>query len=390
MSLADRPRLRPFLTAAPEDESHTSYAVFCRMRLTHEVVTVTPEELAAAGLFDGSRGVEEIAAEAEVDVLSLLARFEAAGFLDGPRFRALCDGPVRPPSCIGAYEGKPSALRRQLDGLFQRGAGLPGPSRPDGQLRGILAPHIDYARGGVTYTYPYRHLAERSEASLFVIVATSHYSDQRFTLTRKHFQTPLGVAETDQRYVDRLARLYGDGLFDDELGAHLPEHSIELEVVFLQHVVRRPFRIVPLLVGSFNDCVAMGDDPSGAPDISRMVEALRQAEAEAGEPVCYVISGDLAHIGPKFGSRRPVTQEWVEASSAQDLRLMRAAEQASAAEYARVIHEEKNERNICGYPPTWLALEAARPGKGTLLHYGCYVHPRGKESVSFAGVVFEK
>ncbi len=389
MQPTDRPRLRPFLTAAPEDEDHSSFAVFCRMRLSHAVVTVSPEELAVADLFDGSRSTNEIAAEAGVDALALIARFDAAGFLDGPRFRELCAGPVRAPSCIGAYEGDPDALRAQLDDLFDRGAGRPGPHRPDGRLRAILAPHIDYARGGLTYTYPFRELAERSDASLFVIVGTSHYSGHRFTLTRKHFDTPLGLAETDQPFIDRLVSAYGDGLFDDEIGAHLPEHSIELEVVFLQHVLKRPFRIVPLLVGSFNECVRRGVPPSEVPDITRMVDALRQAEAGAGEPVCYIISGDLAHIGPRFGHKKPVTPEWVERSNAQDFRLMAAAERADAAEYSRIIHGERDERNICGYPPTWLVLEAANLKMGKRLHHGCYVHPRGKEAVSFGGMVFE-
>ena len=55
-----------------------------------------------------------------------------------------------------------------------------------------------------------------------MIVGTSHYSSHRFTLTRKDFKTPLGVVPTDQGYIDRLVRHYGDGLFDDELLAHLP------------------------------------------------------------------------------------------------------------------------------------------------------------------------
>src|SRR6202011_3580482 len=90
-------------------------------------------------------------------------------------------------------------------------------------------------------------------------ICTSHYSPNRFTLTRQDFQTPLGIARTDQAYIDRLAAHYGDGLFDDPV-AHLPEHSIELEVVFLQfwYNQRRPFRIVPLVVGTFQDCVAGG------------------------------------------------------------------------------------------------------------------------------------
>ena len=66
--------------------------------------------------------------------------------------------------------------------------------------------------------------------------------------------------------------------------AHVPEHSIELEVVFLQylHEGKRAFRIVPLLVGSFHDCIQMGGiSPANRLDIARMIEALRRAEAEA-------------------------------------------------------------------------------------------------------------
>ena len=102
----------------------------------------------------------------------------------------------------------------------------------------LLAPHIDYARGGVSYAWGYKDLAEQCDAGVFVIVGTSHYSPARFTLTRQHFNTPLGMVTTDQDYVSRIVAHYGDGLFDDPL-AHLPEHSIELEVVYLQHLFGR-------------------------------------------------------------------------------------------------------------------------------------------------------
>src|SRR5262249_15897678 len=152
----------------------------------------------------------------------------------------------------------PDGLRRQLRRLFtaENGPGLPREPQPDGRLRAALVPHIDYQRGGVSFAWGFKELFERTDASLFVIIGTSHYSPHRFTLTRKNFKTPLGVVPTDQQYIDRLVKHYGNGLFDDEL-CHLPEHSIELEVVFLQYLYeqRRDIRIVPLVVGSFADCV---------------------------------------------------------------------------------------------------------------------------------------
>jgi AmmeMemoRadiSam system protein B len=369
--------------------------VIDRLGVSRAVVILSRVEIALANLFDGHRTIEEIAdqTKAPTAMISALAvRLEEALFLSSPRLREQLNGPVRPPSCIGAYPEEPDEIRFLLDLLFEKGAGQPGPSRPDGGLCAVLAPHIDYARGGLTYTHAFRELAERTDASLFVIVATSHYGRDRFTLTRKHFETPLGVAQTDQPFIDRLVAAYGDGLFDDEIDAHLPEHSIELEVVFLQYLFegKRPFRIVPLLVGSFQDAIRTKTAPGSFSDIARMVEALREAERGAGEPVCYVISGDLAHIGPKFGQGHPVSDEQLTHCQAQDMRLLEAAGKVDGSLYAQIITEEEDERNICGYPPTWLAMEVARPTRGKLLDYGRYVHSRGKESVSFASMSFER
>ena len=57
-------------------------------------------------------------------------------------------------------------------------------------------------------------------------------------------------------------------------------------MVFLQYLYegRRDIRIVPLLVGSFQDCVRGGHDPRARYDIARMVGALQALEREAGEP----------------------------------------------------------------------------------------------------------
>jgi AmmeMemoRadiSam system protein B len=254
----------------------------------------------------------------------------------------------------------------------------------------VLAPHIDYSRGGVGYGWAFKELFEGASASLFVIVATSHFSAHRFTLTRKNFQTPLGVVPTDQDYIDKLVAHYGDGLFDDELPAHLPEHSVELEVVLLQYLYegRRPIRIVPLVVGPFQDCVETGGEPKDWGDVARMVEALRAVEKETAEPICYVISGDLAHIGPKFHDDRPAEGEWVEDSRKKDQAILKRAAAADPAGYFRVIAEEGDHRRVCGLPPTYTVLEALRPRSGKVLHYGQYVHPRGLESVSFASMAF--
>ncbi len=404
MPVVERPQLRPHLGCAPENRHGRHFVVFDLLRLSERAVRLTGVEAGWLRLFDGQRTLREVQAEVmqqlggqlvPLEVLQGLAeRLDEALFLDGPRFRAVADDPVRRPMHVGCYEGEPGSLRDQMRRLFTGpgGPGLPGEPRPDGRLRAALVPHIDYARGGATFAYGFKEVVERTDASLFVIVGTSNYSRARFTLTRKHFRTPLGVVQTDGGFVDRLVAHYGDGLFDDELMAHVPEHSIELEVVLLQYLYekKRPIRIVPLVVGSFEDCVLTGTEPAACDDIGRMAAALRAAERETPEPVCYLISGDLAHIGPKHGDDDPVAAPFLTHSESQDRAILRRAEAADASGYFRVIADEGDERRICGLPPTYTVLEAVRPKSGKLLHYGRYVHPTGYESVSFASVTFER
>jgi len=401
MTTLDCPCLRPGL-ALVQDESDPRFVILCdRLRLTERPQRLTLRELTWLQFFDGRRSVREIQVEAmrreggtllPIDLFTTLVnKLDEGLFLESPRYRAFLAAPIREPSCIGCYPERPEAIRKQLESYFTdpRGPGLPRQRKPDGRLRAALIPHIDYHRGGVTFAWGFKEVVERTDAALFVIIGTSHYSSNRFTLTRKDFRTPLGIVRTDQEYIDRLVKHFGDGLFDDEL-AHLPEHSIELEVVFLQYLYenKRTIRIVPLVVGSFQDAVMTRTSPAECGDIAGMIAALKKVEEETKEPICYIISGDLAHLGPKFEDPEPVRQPALLHSREKDQEILRKAEDADAAGYFRVIAGEQDARRICGLPPTFLALEAFQPRRGKVLHYDQYVHPRGYESVSFASVAF--
>jgi AmmeMemoRadiSam system protein B len=404
MSAVDRPRLRRQLAVTPQGQDGT-FVLSDPLRVAVGEMRVTALELDWLRLFDGHRTLMEVQVEASrrlgisevpLGVFERLAgKLDELFFLEGPRYqgryREVAAQPVRPPSCLGAYPAEAGALVTALERLFtgRGGSGLPGRRRPDRCFRGVLAPHIDYVRGGRSYTWAFKELYERANAALFVIIGTSHYSSHRFTLTRKNFATPLGVAVTDQAYLDRLVAHYGEGLFDDELHAHLLEHSIELEVVFLQYFHRdRPLRIVPLVVSSFYDMLCAGRQPREAKDVGRMITALQAVERDLDEPICYVISGDLAHIGPKFGDPRALEAAHLRHSRAQDEALLRSAATADTSGYFELIAAEGDARRICGLPPTYTTLEAVRASSGRLLHYDQWVGPRGQESVSFASMAF--
>lgn len=400
LSVADRPNLRYGLGAKPHESGNI--ILFDPIGIGDAVV-LSLFALEVAERFDGTNTSSEIARGVKAEfpqanvtaelVAGLAGALDDAQLLDSPRLRERLGGPVRKPTCLGTYSADPSELREQLAKLFTDpgGPGLPqfGRTEPSRALKAVLVPHMDFERGNITYGHGFRELIECSRADVFVIVATSHYSPHRFTLSRQHFETPLGLVETDLEYVDRVAELYGDGVFDDPL-AHVPEHSIELEVVLLQFLLseHRPFKIVPLLTGPMADRVKRKSNPAKADDFARMVEALRAAEAAHGKSVCYVISGDLAHIGPKFDDARKAAGSWLAESRRKDQAILKTLEAADPKAFFDAIAAEKNARRICGLTPTWLTLEVTRPRSGTVLHYQQFADPEGLESVSFAAVGF--
>jgi MEMO1 family protein len=119
-----------------------------------------------------------------------------------------------------------------------------------------------------------------------------------------------------------------------------------------------------------------------------MVAALRFAEEMSNERVCYIISGDLAHIGPKFDDKQKAAGTWLDESREMDHAILKTLEMADPAHFFDTIAAEKNARRICGLSPAWLALEVTKPRSGKVLHYQQYSHPEGHESVSFAAMGF--
>ena len=398
LSAECRPARWPWLEAAREQGQLWLYDP---RRIAGPPLPISPIELEAVNLFNGQLTITEIHASLQIQfgsatpaphaLAAFAERLDRELYLDGPRFRDYLAGPVRRPACVGCYPLDPAAIHAQMDRLFAApgGPGRPeAPRTPASRLRAILAPHMDYARGNVTYGHAFHALAEQTDARLFFIIGTSHYSHARFSLTRMNFLTPLGMVETNRAIVDRIAAAYGAEVFEDPF-AHLSEHSIELEIVVLQHLFAdRPFRIVPLLVGSFADCVSTRTVPEQVESIRRMAAVLQDAEAAAGEPVCYVISGDLAHIGPKFGDPEPVGGSFLGSSRRKDEAILETLKSADPNRYFRLIAAEEDARRICGMPPTTTALLAARPRSGEVLHYQQFVHPQGHESVSFAAAAF--
>ena len=148
------------------------------------------------------------------------------------------------------------------------------------------------------------HSIRNTNADLFVILGTSHQGNSDyFMLTKKDFETPLGCAETDRDIIDMLASGLSYDLTIDDM-AHRHEHSIEFQVVLLQHYFRnRSFRILPVLVGSFHNFIHDKTMPGSDGRLSEFISKLKGIIAEMGRKAVFIASADMAHIGRKFNDK---------------------------------------------------------------------------------------
>jgi MEMO1 family protein len=409
MATLDRPRLRP-LSASRLDQRGEPFVVLeDPMGLAPDPVLIPLQGyLQVVRRLDGRSTLDEIEARffgetglrlPPGDLADLVSRLDRNMMLDGPTFdafrQAYATQDIRPSALSGrSYPASGLALRAELARIFAHPAASGPPSNAaadPGRLRGILCPHIDFGRGGPVYTWAYRELIEQSDADTFVILGVAHQPCRhRFALTRKHFETPLGLARTDQVFVDRIAEAAGTHLFEDEL-AHRTEHSIEFQVVFLQYLLgdRPGVSIVPILVGSFHDLMESGVDPIDDPEVRRMVDALRAAESTSGKKVAYIGGIDLCHVGPEFGDPGLVDGPTLDRVRAFDQSMLDHATRPDPGGWFSEAAEIGNRWRVCGLAATYTMLHAIGPARGRLLRYDQAVDPARTSCVTFASVAYD-
>jgi MEMO1 family protein len=370
------------------------------------VVFVPQPVVAILQLCDGRHSLFDIQAEASRRLGSLLFRaqlleilqvLDQALLLESPRFaahqaeivRAFCEASARPARLAGlSYPEDAAELREHLASFFEAAEGPreAPPSLEAPHLTGLVVPHIDYSRGGTCYAWGYRELAGALPVDNWVILGTVHAPiDQPFALTRKAFETPLGTLETDQELLDRLLARVGRRYLEDEI-AHRGEHSIELQTVFLRHLLPpdRPVRILPILCGSLHRYVEEETSPAEAAELTDFLEDLRRTLAQSGGRTVVLASADLAHVGPQFDDPRPVTRWQLRDGEAADRRMLAPVEAGDAEGFFQAVALGGNPRRVCGLPPIYAMLRVLEGAKGRLLRYGQWPDPDG--TVTFAAL----
>ncbi|MCK8601048.1 AmmeMemoRadiSam system protein B [Desulfoferrobacter suflitae] len=132
-------------------------------------------------------------------------------------------------------------------------------SPPQGEIVAMIAPHAGYAYSGGVAAHAYRLLIDRPFDRV-LIVAPSHraYFQGASVYKLGGYRTPLGVVPLDREIVDAL--LQQPGSIDYVPQAHSQEHSLEIQLPFLQ-VVLQDFKLTPIVMGeqSFENCARLAD-----------------------------------------------------------------------------------------------------------------------------------
>ncbi|MBI4638304.1 MAG: AmmeMemoRadiSam system protein B [Candidatus Rokubacteria bacterium] len=403
------PRLRSVEVLTVDHDGRRFLALRDPAGYTPAVLLLPLDLLEVVSLLDGEHTLVDIQAAImrhtgelvyQADLEALVATLDEHGFMESTRFeehraavdRGFLDAATRPATHAGgAYPGEAEELRRTMEAFFAPPAG-PGPiewrdsSSP--RVTAVIAPHIDFHRGGPAYAWAYHDLAERSDADLFVVLGTCHAGMRDpFALTRKGYETPLGTLPVDVDFVEALAGRARQDCFGSEL-AHRAEHSIEFQAVFLRHLfgARREIAIVPVLTSFAQEALAAGSRADADPRVGRFLDALLETVAASGRRVGFIAGADLAHVGPRFGDGEPVSPPALAALDREDRALLRAVEAGDAEGFFEAVARDGDRRRICGLSPIYTLLRALGGAKGRLRHYGQWPDPQGV--VTFASVVF--
>ncbi len=206
--------------------------------------------------------------------------FAALAFLALP----LLPGPAaaREPAVAGKfYPSDPEELARRVDGWLS----VPKDARrPAGRVLAVIAPHAGYEFSGRVAGMSYWFLDAGYDT--VVVLGTGHYVPVRGAalLASDDYSTPLGKVPTDRTLAAELIK--SNPLFKDDPAAHAKEHSIEVQLPFLQRRLRKPFK---LLAATLNT-----DDLATAEAVGRALAA-----ALKGRKALIVISSDFSHYPPK-------------------------------------------------------------------------------------------
>ena len=277
---------------------------------------------------------------------------------------------LRKPSVAGQfYEGSEERLIESIKMCFldERGPGtLPQISKGDKKIIGLVVPHAGYIYSGAIAAHSYNYLANNGFADNFIILGPNHtgMGSGVAVMTEGSWETPLGEVPINENLAESLFK----DIIDKDDNAHTYEHSIEVQLPFLQFLSgKKKFKFVPI-------CMAMQDfETSG-----EVGKTIADSINETKERTVIIASTDFSHAGFNYMSAPPEGMRVDEYADKQDQLAINQILNMNPKGLIDTVHE--NNISMCGYGPVATMLTASKvlkANKAELLKYGSSyeVHP---------------
>lgn len=293
---------------------------------------------------------------------------------------------VRLPSLAGlSYSEHPDLFNQQVHEILSLNR-----SEPVTQARALYAPHIDLRVGAPVYAQSFS-LLKGLKPKRVVILATAHYAgffpelyaDKPFIGSKKMFQLPGRSFPVDVDAMDELSKNNTENGFTLNDRAHRIEHSIEMHLIFLSAIWKHDFTILPILISGFDDLFYMPDG-SLKEKIDNFSTHLNQL---GDDETFFLISGDLSHVGRKFGDKKSAAKMRGNVEK-HDQAFLELAVNGDSSGILSHVSECYDETRICGFPPLYLYLNAFPDMKGEIINYHWWDEHERESAVSFGSVLF--
>lgn len=267
------------------------------------------------------------------------------------------------------YPGQRDELRGLVTRLLEQADVPKLPCRPFG----VISPHAGIQFSGAAAACAYRPLQEAG-VSRVLLLGPSHVAPLRGIATSgvSGYRTPLGDVPVDREVTEALS---AHPLFQASRRAEQPEHSLEMQLPFLQCVLEE-FSIVPLIVGEMH----MSDYATAAAALQPYLDGA----------TVVAVSSDFTHFGPRFGYtpfRGDVKQKLRELDGT-------AIDLITAGDFDGFLsYLDRTGATICGARPIGVLLRLLPEGaRGTLLSYYTSGDLLGdySDTVSYAAIAFTR
>lgn len=283
----------------------------------------------------------------------------------------------------------------------------------------ILAPHIDFNIGLEslkTYSMAFNNLFH-FDFDVVVLLGTAHFKDSGyFMFCDKNYDSPLINLITDKDLIHTIISNYNhnldlihlekefnkNGILIDNL-AHKNEHSLELHTVFLSYILevkKQQIPIIPILTGSFNNNLNNNESKHF---YGELIQFIFNNIKSKYKKILFLCSGDLSHIGKKFGDEYDAIEKLSELQSFE-LELINILEQANPEQFYEKLNQINQIWKVCGFAPFYAGLKFLELEQNTqenskennpqnkfqskLLNYATWYERQRESAVSFMSMMF--